>query len=66
MEVKKTGKYKTRDGRTVEIYGFDDLGGGPMLAEGYFTDTRAMNWWEPNTGKNKAEEKADIIERIEE
>lgn len=24
-EVKKSGKYKTKSGREVEIYGFDDL-----------------------------------------
>lgn len=51
MEVKKAGKYKTRNGRNVEIYGFDDLASGTMFAEGFFEDTRKMNWWDPETGK---------------
>lgn len=49
MEVKKAGKYKTKGGKTVEIYGFAD-DSGPVKAEGFFEDTRHMGQWNPETG----------------
>ena len=49
MEVKKAGIYKTKNGRIVEIYGFDSLGGNKVLAEGFFKDTRNMCWFNPET-----------------
>lgn len=59
MPVKKVGTYETKGGRRVQIYGFDDLGGNAMMAEGYFEDTKHMAWWDPETGKHGIGEQRD-------
>lgn len=59
MEVKEGGKYLTRAGREVEIYGFDGDN-----AEGFFTDDRMMGWWDVKTGSyrwGKGDESKDIV-----
>lgn len=57
MPVKKVGLYETKGGRRVKIYGFDDLGGNAMMAEGYFEDTKHIGWWEPETGQYGVDDK---------
>ena len=68
MEVKKAGEYKTKLGRKVFIYGFDDLATGEtMYAEGYFVENKNMCWWSPETGErsfSREDDSDDIVERI--
>lgn len=73
MEVKKSGKYKMRNGEECEVYGFDDLGGGPVLAEGFDCKGRHMKHWDPETGKiasawakkEPSSEQYDIVEKVD-
>lgn len=47
MEVKTTGRYKTRSGAVVEIYGFAPENN---MAEGFIEPSRHMGWWHAETG----------------
>lgn len=70
IEVKKTGKYKMRNGKECEVYGFDDLGTGTMLAEGFDSEGRHMKHWNPDNGKiestwAKKQENSDQYDIVE-
>lgn len=51
IEVKKAGKYIMRNGKECEVYGFDDLGTGNVMAEGFDIEGRHMKHWNVETGK---------------
>ena len=67
MEVKHAGRYKTKLGREVEIYGFGDLGGAELYAEGFCLDDKLLRWWKPENGElvlNRYNDEMDIVERL--
>ena len=59
IEVKIAGMYSTKLGNDVEIYGFAS-DSGPIVAEGFFIDSKHMGQWDVETGKYLWKDDSDL------